>query len=40
VPDYLEDDPKIPLPGTPDDVINKAVAVVKHPDAAKKIGVN
>ena len=37
-PDVIADDPKIPLPGTPDDVINAAVALVEHPETAKKSG--
>lgn len=40
-PDLTAEDPKVPLPGTPDDVISKAVAALQHPDASKKaIGVN
>jgi carboxyl-terminal processing protease len=39
-PDVLAQDPKIPLPGTPDDVIDHAVALVEHKDVAKKAGTN
>lgn len=35
-PDLVAEDPRIPLPGTPDDVIDKALALVEHPDATKK----
>lgn len=35
-PDVVAQDPRIPLPGTPDDVIDKALALVEHPDATKK----
>lgn len=39
-PDIVAEDPKIPLPGTPDDVVNKALAALQHPDSSKKaIGV-
>ena len=39
-PDVMAMDPKIPLPGTPDDVVDKAVAVLAHPEIAKKSGAN
>jgi carboxyl-terminal processing protease len=35
-PDFVAQDPKVALPGTPDDVINKAVALIQHPETAKK----
>jgi len=38
VPDFERQDPKIPLPGTPDDVINKAVALLEHKDDDAKVG--
>ena len=38
VPDFERHDPKIPLPGTPDDVVNKAVALLEHKEDSPKAG--
>lgn len=37
-PDVVAKDPAIPLPGTPDDVINEAVKLAEHPSSARKVG--
>lgn len=37
-PDVVAKDPAIPLPGTPDDVVNQAVKLAEHPSSLKKSG--
>ncbi len=37
-PDVVAKDPLIPLPGTPDEVINQAVKLAEHPSSVKKVG--